>query len=221
MFERIIASAVIDTLDGAEKVAKKVSEKVGDIQKSSFEQRVKKSRKANDGNNKIWIVETSIATDGAFADNGFRRYSVYDVNDNLIYQATCGNVASMAALEVIDQAGNQVAFIKENGSRSTIYTDYAICENGKETDAARHDHTILIPSIELKSKKWKLHYDLSGIKKIDDAQKNIIAEVNKKSGKRRLISIYTEDRKTCILLLLLGMMNALKMTVIASKIDDY
>ena len=211
MLDKLLVFAAAEVLDGAGKAVKKVGEKVNDIQKDTFEKYVEHNTKKADVYEQVWLEESSVIKNGFISDKECRKYCIYNMDDQLIYEAISGNIEKRVSLNIKDCNGNAIASVSETGSiLDKLNAEYEISVNGISTYTAKIDYNCLKPAIELKEKDWKLCYDIGGVKNIVDNHDTVIAEVNKKIGKRRLISIYSKEKRLCILLILVGIINGVR-----------
>ena len=208
MFENLLLATAAKVADEAGKAVKTVGEKVNDLQNNTFEKYVEFNGKNKNDCQKVWMEESSVIKKVIASQTEFRKFFVFNMENELIYEALSGNIEKRVSLTVNDGAGNCRGKVWETGSfLNKLNAEYSISLDGYDTVKARIDYNTLIPSIELNCPDWKLCYFLGSVAKIVDSNNSVIAEIDKKIGKRRLISIYTNESRLCIVLIMVGILN--------------
>lgn len=211
MFEHLLAVVAAEAIDKTSEVAKGIGEKVSNVQKAAFEKVVEHNKEKTNAGIQVWLEESSIIKKGFASEKEYRKYCVYNMQDHLLYQAITGNIEKRVSLSITDGSDNSIATVTEGGSfMDKLNAEYRISVGDFNTYTAIIDYNQLKPCIELRSKDWKLNYDLIGVKSITDGNNCTLAEVNTKIGKRRLINIYTNESRLCIILIIIGIVNGVR-----------
>ncbi|MBR3517602.1 MAG: hypothetical protein IKO10_14965 [Lachnospiraceae bacterium] len=206
----LIAGGV--AIHGAGKVVKKTGEKIDEMQKERFNKVVEQNKKAEIEHEQIWMEEELVKKRKLLEEKVYHQYDFYNLDNELVYCTRGGIIKGRRKVEIHTGAHEKLAFIEETGAtfaEEKDHPEYSIFVGGARVDVARLTYEGKEAYLELDHKKWRLYFDKNGVQKIVDAEGVLMLEVEKQIAKRRMISIYTEDRRMCILLFLAGIVHRL------------